>query len=475
MQIFRKLAGYSLARADLVRRAMAKKKADVLLAERERFLDGCRSNHIDETAASKIFDEMESFASYAFNKSHATAYAMITYRTAYLKKHYPAAYMAALLTSVLGNTAKVAEYISEAGKRGIRVLPPDVNQSEMHFHVCGRDIRFGLLALKNVGISFAECVIEERKKNGLYRSFEGFLSRISERELGKRQIEMLIKSGALDSFGVYRSRLLAVYEMQIENLLARKRGNIAGQIDMFSVLSDEDDMPSVEYPDIPEFSPKELLLLEKESSGMYFSGHLLDGYKRDIESEKHDEISDILLAFEEDAQSPSYREKSEVTLCGIITQKTAKNTKNGAVMAFLTLEDRYAELEVIVFPKQYEKYQGYLQADTAVRIKGTLTVREDDGVKVLASEVSLLRADTERCASSSPSPKKLYLRVPSVNAPEAREALSILRLAKGDGVVLFYESETKKYVAPKEMRIAVSEKLLGALRALLGADNVIYQ
>ena len=222
MQIFRTLAGYSLARADLVRRAMAKKKADVLEAERESFLNGCAQNGISEDIAGKIFDDMESFASYAFNKSHATAYAMITYRTAYLKKHYPAEYLCALLTSVLGNAPKVSEYIAEASKRGIRVLAPDINQSEMYFHVCGRDIRFGLLALKNVGVSFAAALIKERKQNGPYRSFEGFLSRVSERELGRRQVEALIKSGALDSLGVYRSRLLATYEMQIENILAKR-------------------------------------------------------------------------------------------------------------------------------------------------------------------------------------------------------------------------------------------------------------
>jgi len=473
MQIFRALAGYSLARADLVRRAMAKKKADVLEAERGRFLSGCRGKGIPEAKAGKIFDEMESFANYAFNKSHATAYAIITYRTAYLKKHYPAAYICALLTSVLGNSAKVSEYIAEAGKRGIRVLPPDINQSEMYFHVCGKDIRFGLLALKNVGVTFAESLIAERKENGAYKSFESFLSRMAERELGKRQIEALIKSGAMDALGVYRSRLLATYEEQIETLLAGKRSGISGQLDIFSAFSEEERDVAFSYPEIPEFSPKELLLLEKESSGMYFSGHLLDGYRKDIESTKCDEIRDILTSFAEDADKPRYQEREKVVLCGMITAKTVKNTKSGGAMAFLTLEDRYAEMEVIVFPKQYEKFQADLSVDLAVRVCGTLSEREDDGVKVIASSIVPLKSDTE--VSAETKEKKLYLRVESLRSSVANEALQILKFSRGETKVLFYEKETGKYVAPVGVLTEANELTLAALRALLGAPNVIFK
>ncbi len=476
MQIFRALADYSLAKADLVRRAMAKKKADVLEAERETFLAGCAKNGIDRQKAGKIFDDMASFANYAFNKSHATAYAMITYQTAYLKRHYPAAYLCALLTSVLGNATKVAEYISEAGKRGIRVLPPDINQSEMYFSVCGKDIRFGLLALKNVGINFVGQLIDERERGGIFRSFESFLSRMTEHELGKRQVQALIKSGAMDSLGVYRSRLLATADEQIENLLARRRGMIPGQIDIFSsLLGDEADVPFA-YPDIPEYSAKELLLLEKESSGMYFSGHLLDGYSEDIESEKHDEISDILASFAEDADKPRYAERDRAVLCGMITSKTVKNTRNGAGMAFLTLEDRYAEMEIIVFPKQYEKYQAELQVDTAVRIVGSITEREDDGVKLIASSIAPLRANGEKPSEPvAENAKKLYLRVESLDAPSTKEALEILKFARGNTKVFFYETKTKKYVSPKGVSVDANDLTLAALRALLGAANVIYQ
>ncbi len=478
MQIFRALADYSLAKADLVRRAMAKKKADVLEAERECFFAGCAKNGIDEVKAGKIFDDMASFANYAFNKSHATAYAMITYRTAYLKKHEPAAYLCALLTSVLGNPTKVAEYIAEAGKRGIRVLPPDINQSEVYFHVCGKDIRFGLLALKNVGIHFVRQLIEERERGGVYRSFENFLSRMADFELGKRQVQALIKSGAMDSLGIYRSRLLATVEEQIDNLLARKRGSIPGQIDIFSSLLPEEAEVAFQYPDIPEYSAKELLLLEKESSGMYFSGHLLDGYSEDIAGEAHDEISDILASFEDDADKPRYRERQRVVLCGMITAKTVKNTRSGSGMAFLTLEDRYAEIEIIVFPKQYEKFQAELQADTAVRVYGNITEREDDGVKIIASEISALQSNEDRAlhvSSVKEDLKTLYLRVDSLSDEKTKEALEILKFSTGTTKVLFYESTTKKYVAPKGVRADISDLTLGALRALLGASNVIYQ
>ena len=484
MQIFRALAGYSLARADLVRRAMSKKKADVLEAERERFLSGCAQNGIEEALAGKIFDDMASFANYAFNKSHATAYAVTTYRTAYLKKHYPAAYFCALLTSVLGSAPKIAEYIGDAHRRGIRVLPPDINESRMHFHVHNGNIRFGLLALKNVGVRFVEQLIAEREANGVFTSFESFLSRMADSELGKRQVEALIKSGAFDSFGLFRSQLLATYEELIDTVLNKKRGNVAGQLDIFSTLL-PDTQEEHTYPDIPEFTTRELLLLEKESSGMYFSGHLLDDYKDDIESVKFDGISDILAAFEPGESAPSYKEKDKVTVCGMITAKTVKNTRNGAKMAFLTLEDRTAEMEVIVFPKQFEGYADILLGDTAVRVRGTLSEREDEGVKLILSEAELLLSNAKFKASATAgaeppkaAPQKgacLYLRVPSLSDPKTREALEMVRFSKGDVEVLFYDASSGKTVAPKDTKTNPTSMMLGALRALLGDANVVLR
>ena len=479
MQIFRALAGYSLARADLVRRAMSKKKADVLEAERERFLNGCHENGIDALIAGKIFDDMASFANYAFNKSHATAYAITTYRTAYLKKHYPAAYFSALLTSVLGSATKVAEYIGEAHKNAIRVLPPDINESFMHFHVHGGNIRFGLLALKNVGIRFVEQVILERNANGSFTSFENFLSRMKDGELGKRQVEALIKCGAFDSFGIYRSRLLASYEELIDTVLSEKRGNVAGQIDIFSSMSAQETKEAYSYPDIPELSTRELLLLEKESSGLYFSGHLLDDYSEDIAKKRCDSVSDLLDSFSDASEgNPAYHEKDKVTVCGMITGKTVKNTRNGAQMAFLTLEDRYAEIEVIVFPKQLESYASVLLPDTAVRVRGTLTEREEEGVKVILSFAELLEPNGKKSKATETKTRSdacLYLRVPSLAAKETSEALEMVRFSKGAVPVVFYDASTGKTHRPKNTGVTPSELLLGALRALLGEANVVLR
>ena len=484
MQIFRALAGYSLARADLVRRAMSKKKADVMEAERTRFLSGCAENGIEESLAGKIFDDMASFANYAFNKSHATAYAVTTYRTAYLKKHYPAAYFSALLTSVFGAPPKIAEYISEAQKHGIRVLPPDVNESRMYFSVHGNNIRFGLLALKNVGIRFVEQLIAERERGGNFGSFEDFLTRMSSGELGKRQVESLIKSGAFDSLGIYRSRLLSAMEELIDTVLSKKRGNVAGQIDMFSTALSGTEETNYSYPDIPEFTTRELLLLEKESSGMYFSGHLLDDYAEDIAREKNDSIADLLAAFAEGVETPAYREKDKVAVCGMVTAKTVKNTRNNAKMAFLTIEDRYAEIEVIVFPKQLEAYADILLSDTALRVCGTLTEREDEGVKILLSSAELLKTNAQLADEASHSTEKkgvsktapcLYLRVSSLRSPEVKEAMDILRFSPGEVSVVFYDTESKKTVAPRDVKTSAGALVLGALRALLGESNVVLR
>ncbi len=478
MQIFRALAGYSLAKADLVRRAMSKKKADVLEAERQSFLSGCAARGVSVAVAEKIFDDMASFASYAFNKSHATAYSVTTYRTAYLKKHYPAEYLCALLTSVLGNAPKIAEYIGEAHGRGIRVLPPDINESRVYFHVHDNNIRFGLLALKNVGLHFVEQVIAERERGGPFTSFESFLSRMSEGDLGKRQVEALIKSGAFDSFGLYRSQLLAVCEERVEQVLAKKRGSLAGQMDMFSALDEDIGGMTQEYPSIPEFSTRELLMLEKESSGMYFSGHLLDDYQKDIESKRHTEISDILASFEEESEGRRFGDRDVVTVCGMITAKTVKNTRAGAQMAFLTVEDRYAEIEVVVFPKQYASYTDVLLVDTAVSVTGNLSEREDEPVKLIASDVACLRTNRqveEQSSATLKKAKRLYLRVESLSSPLTKEVMEILRLSRGETEVLFFEKAGGKYVKAKNLTVDCKDMMLGALRALLGAENVVYQ
>ena len=333
MQICRTLAGYSYARADIVRRAMSKKKTAAMQAEREAFVNGCLDHGVSKANAEEIFEEMLGFAKYAFNKSHATAYGIISYRTAYLKAHYPAEYFSALLSSVLDNAAKVREYIVDASRFGIQVLPPDINQSYENFTTESGNIRFGLLAVKNVGRNFVKSLIKSRSASK-YLSFDEFISRMIDCDLNKRTVEYLIKCGAFDSLGTPRQALMQCYESIIDSEQDRKRNNISGQMDLFSQVNSVGSASvKYKYPNVSEYPMRELLLLEKESSGMYFSGHLIDDYARHIEKESPDKITDIITSFAEDAgvESSRYKDKGQVKIAGIITAKRTKVTKNGAI------------------------------------------------------------------------------------------------------------------------------------------------
>lgn len=500
MSIFREIAGYTFGHADVVRRAMSKKKAAVLLAERETFLAGAEARGIDRQAASALFSDMESFANYAFNKSHAAAYAMISYRTAYLKCHYPHAYFSALLTSVLGNQTKIAEYIGECAARGIRVLPPDINESRMYFSVCGKDIRFGLLALKNVGRSFLQAILEERK-HGAFRSFEDFINRMPSGELNKRMVESLLKAGTFDGLGVYRSRLLRVYENMIEQATEKGRNNLDGQLDMFSAMGAETAAPKCEYPEIPEFGVREKLLMEKEATGMYFSGQMLDEYSRHLEILKPDSIADYVG----DESDPV--DKARVSVAGMVTSVTLKNTKNGDRMAFFTIEDRMAEIECIAFARQYSEAAHLIHTDSGVFVSGTVSIREDEPPKILVNRIEGLvenarfRADkaveqqeeqrdsaprvtpdgetaTGRTAKPSsesvPSPKRLFLRVPNEKSTAFCKALNLTELFDGSFPAYFFFADDKRYETTPH-GIALSDYVLTQLRELLGGENVILK
>ena len=394
MSIFRVLAGYTYGHADIVRRAMSKKKASVLEAEREDFVTGAMKNGMTREGAESLFDDLGSFANYAFNKSHAAAYALISYRTAYLKAHHPGAYLAALLTSVLGNHAKMAEYMAECARYNIRVLPPDINESEMTFHASqtgkGGHIRYGLLALKNVGEQFIKAILEERRRRP-FSSFEDFLERLSGRDINKRQVEALIKAGAFDSFPTHRAQLLAVYERMIDRLADKNRANLEGQLDLFSAMDGgESTSLSVEYPDVPAYTMREMLMLEKEASGMFFSGQLLDEYASCVKALKPQTIADILPSSdEEDGQCP-LPDKARVKLAGIITGVTAKTTRREERMAFFTLEDSTGVMECIAFPKVYTAVADLVREDSAVYVEGNLSVREEEAPKVLVSTMGVL-------------------------------------------------------------------------------------
>ena len=479
MQICRELAGYSFAHADIVRRAMAKKKADVMLSERAAFKNGAAERGIEEAVADRIFDEMVSFASYAFNKSHAAAYAVISYRTAYLKTHYPREYMAALMTSVLLDTAKLGEYIAECQRAGIAVLAPDINESNLHFSVSGDHIRFGLLAIKNVGRLFVEQILRERK-NGAFTSFEDFVRRMAGGELNRRQVEALIKCGAFDGLGIFRSRLLAAYEQILENAAARVRSNLTGQFDLFSDFSDNAVNETYQYPDLPEFNIRELLMLEKESAGMSFSGHLLDDYSEHVAALKTEPIASILQSYsEETGESDSYEDKQRLTVAGIVSKRVNKNTRAGEPMAFVTLEDRYGEMELVVFPKLLDRFATELFVENAIAAEGTLSLREGEAPKLLLSSVIRLESNKSygknKADATKAVQKKLYVKLPSLSSDACRAALSLLRAYPGSTPVLFYGEAEKRYVAVKKTGVRTDAALLSELRSLLGDQNVVLQ
>ena len=473
MSIFRTIAGYSYGHADVVRRAISKKKGNVLQSEKDNFLNGAINNGIDISVAEKLFDDIASFANYAFNKSHAAAYALISYRTAYLKAHYPCEYMAALITSVLGNMSKLAEYIAECGKYNIKVLPPNINESKLLFYPHKNTIIFGLLALKNVGKQFIENIISERDLNGRFTSFENFINRVSQYDINKRMIESLIKVGAFDSLGTYRSQLLASYESIIDTEQQKNRNNLAGQLDMFSMLSSDSGVsPSFKYPNIPERPAKELLKMEKEVAGMYFSGNLLDSYSKHIGDLSAKNINDVI----ENAES---LEKTSVSLVGMITSVTVKTTKRNDKMAFISLEDKYGEIECILFASQYQRYASIIQEDSAVFVEGTVSVREDEDAKILVNKISLLiennayKTDANKSLKKLPkSFSKIYLRVPSLMDDSYAKTKNIIHQNAGNTNVIFYDSSTSKYV-PCDRGMTLTEQNYNLLIDILGEENVV--
>ena len=512
MNIFRTVAGYSFGHADIVRRAMSKKKADVLEAERESFLSGAEKNGIDRQVADELFDSMTDFANYAFNKSHAASYALISYRTAYLKAHYPREYMAALLTSVLGNIPKTGEYIAECHHRGITVFPPNINESFARFHAdsgAREGIRFGLAALKNIGGAFIEAVVRERESGGAFASMEDFITRMAGRELNKRQLEALIKAGAFDGLGgINRRQMLTSYEKIMDLSLDRSRRNLDGQMDMFSMALQTQQSTAVagyDYPDLSDFSMKEKLMQEKEASGMYFSGHMLDSYQNYVRALAVQDISGLL---EQDENGEfTVAERTRVSVAGIISHVTLKTTRKEERMAFFTLEDRYAEMECLAFPKVYASYGACIRPDAAVCVRGTVSCRENEDPKILVDNILLLvdneaYGDAPAPQEQSPAPKekpsqqllskqdadkqpksresiqgktgKLYLRLPDCRGYAYRKAVNLAEIFPGNIPVVFYDGESKTYRAWRG-GVALTDYLLGEFIRVLGEDNVIFK
>ncbi len=469
MQIFRALAGYSFARADLVRRAMSKKKADVMAAERTAFIEGCAARGISDGIAEKIFEDMESFASYAFNKSHATAYAVISYRTAYLKCHYPAAFLAALMSC--GTPCDPAAF-------GVKVLPPDVNESLLGFSAGDGYVRYGFLAIKNVGKQFIDALLQERE-NGKFHSFEDFIDRMATSDLNRRQIESMIKCGCFDAFGIYRSRLLAVYEELIARAVRRAHENVTGQMDFFSFAATPAEghpLGGVVYPNLPEFPLKDLLAFEKEITGICFSGNLFENYSKHAASLNHTPIAQILCAFDENGESSGeFQDKQKAAIAGVVTDAKTKTTKKGSDMAFITVEDRSGGMEAIVFPRQYEQYASYIRTGCGVYIEGELSVREGEAAKIVVDKLVPLLSDEDYESAPPAGAKKLYLRVPSFDAPLTGKLLRLLKCVRGNTPVVIYDEAAKKYLSSSEYPVKIDESLLTDLRRILGDDGVVYR
>lgn len=381
MQIFRSLASYSYAKADIVRKAISKKQPEIINRQRDDFVSGCQNNGISAKHATELFDEIVSFAGYAFNKSHAAAYAVLAYRTAYLKAHYPAHYICALMTSEFGDRNRLAEYMSEASKLKISILPPSVNNSNIIFSANSNSIRYGLSALKNVGPAFLKNLIEERARGGEFKTVFDFCRRMTGKDLNKRNFEALITSGALDELGVYRSRLFSSYEEILTLFSEQQRIHSQNQLSLFS-HDDFDLSESYSFPQIPEFSLRDKLNLEKEISGMYFSGHITDEYSQNTEDIGSVGIQNIINAFSDENPTGEYREKQAVPVIGVINAITIKKTKNGENMAFVTIEDKYAEIELVVFSKIFTEYRHLFEINNVIAIYGEISVREEGKPKI---------------------------------------------------------------------------------------------
>ncbi len=466
MEIFRSLAGYSLGRADIVRRAMSKKKHDVMEKERTTFVEGCGKNGISKETANSIFDDMTSFASYAFNKSHSAAYALVAYQTAYLKCHYPAEFMAALMTSVIDWTDKVTMYISECNRMGIEVLRPDVNFSRAQFTTDFGKIRFGLLAVKNLGRSFIDAIYKERCLNGKYTSFYDFVKRVYSKDFNKRAVESLIKCGALDSFSLNRREMMLNLNSVVASVEITKRRNIDGQIGLFDLGNIEDSSePELDRAD--EFGRLEMLNYEKETTGLYISGHPMAEYVGLSKQIKAAPVSDLLEAAG-DAASP-YKDGAVVKVFGIISSVKKKITKNDSTMAFVTVEDVTGSVEIIVFPKVYERYANMLSVGSVTVIKGRLSLRDDEDSKIVADSF-------EPCPKEEKKAKKsgMFLRFGSENDPRVKAALNILNGGTGAVPVYFFFSDKKKYVNTG-LTFSGDDERRTKLCELLGEGNVVIQ
>lgn len=472
MQIVRELAGYSYGRSDLVRRAMSKKKADVMAKERKNFVygneeegvKGCIANGISEEIGNKIFDEMTDFAKYAFNKAHAACYAVVSYRTAWLKYYYPVEFMAALMTSVVDNPGKVTEYIYSCRQMGIEILPPDVNEGEMGFSVSGHNIRYGLSAIKGVGKPVIEALTAEREENGKFTGLKDFVDRLSGKEVNKRTVESFIKAGAFGpEFGT-RKQLMQVYVGVMDDVAQERKKSLTGQMSLFDFATEEDRQEfEIRLPNVGEYTKEELLNFEKEVLGVYISGHPLEEYMSILQ--KNTTADTLAFQLDEETGEVKAQDGDTVTLGGMISGITKKTTKNNTTMAFLTLEDLLGTVEIIVFPRDYEKYRGLLTEDAKVLIKGRVSAEEDKAAKLICTEITSL----------DDVPRELWVRFQNKEAFLLEEENLYRLLSESDGkqeVVIYLNEERAVKRLPKNYGVTISGTLLHSLREAYGDEQI---
>ena len=472
MQIVRELGGYTMGRSDLVRRAMSKKKQYVMEQERKNFtygnpeegVPGCVANGIDAKVADHIYGTMMDFAKYAFNKSHAACYAVVAYQTAYLKYYHPVEFMAALMTSVIDNPSKVAEYIMTSRSMGIQILPPDINVGENGFSVADGQIRYALSAIKSVGRPVIDAVVAEREARGPYLNLGDFVTRVTDRDMNKRVVEHFIKAGAMDSLGGTRKQLLSVYLQVMDGIQQNRKNNLAGQISLFDIADEEEKVDyRVSLPDVGEYSKEMKLAFEKEVLGIYISGHPLEEYRETWKKNITNTTADF--AMDEETGETRVADGAKVTIGGMITEKKIKYTKNEKVMAFLQVEDLVGSVEVIVFPRDYERYGSTVMEDSKVFVRGRVSVEEDKDAKLVCEQITTFEQ----------MPKKLWIKFPTREAYEAKKdtLFDILREAEGkDHVVIYVENPKAMNPLPANWNVLAQASLVTKLEAAFGEGNI---
>jgi len=481
IEIFRTLGGYTMGQADNIRRAISKKKMKVIEAERKVFvygdaeqgITGCIGHGVSEAVAQSIYDEIVDFANYAFNKAHAVCYAVVSYQTAYLKCHYPRQYMAALMTSVLDSATKISGYIAECKELGIAVLPPDINHSDDHFTVEGDAIRFGLGAVKNVGRGLIRSMVLRRSEGGPFKSLEDFIERMGEGELNKRAVENFIKCGATDCFGYHRSELLSVYEQMMDSVASSRKKNLEGQMGLFSMLEEQTPGVGVQIPRMQELNKADLLAMEKETTGIYISGHPMDDYRPYL---RNTHVVHIGKLMEEESH---YEDDQIVSVAGIVQNVKMKTTRNNSMMAYVTVEDDTAAMEMLAFSNVLSQYGGYLRENSAVVITGRLSLRDDKEPQIVINRARPI----SDYADGNPEPREelrqapvkvgtLYLRLPGQDGKLFPKIRAILNMFPGDSAVVLYFADTKQR---RGTRCVLRESMLRELKNVLGEGNVVVK